>query len=551
MRITVLRNRKVMQQLQPNTTLQGGKYKIERVLGQGGFGITYLATQMSLQRQVAIKEFFMKDFCGRDERTKMVSAPTTGSNRLVDQYRKKFTKEARNLAKLNHPNIINVIDVFEENGTVYYAMPYLSGGSLDDYVRLHGALDESEAMKYVKQIARALKYMHEEHHICHYDVKPANILLDDKGNAVLIDFGISKNYDASGHETSTTPIGLSEGYAPIEQYQQSVEEFSPVSDVYALGATLYFLLHGKRPVNAPSRAGGTSLLMKKDLSPDTKNLISSTMKISKTERSQTMDVFLKEREIVESSYHHEDTDVGKIVFLVIIACLIIGGVVYYYTGGSGGNVSEIASVVSERDSSTFEKNVVVNKPFILKGKIADNIRFTMHLSIKDNLVEGTEHYDSQEKDAAIQIKGIIDSNGTMNLDEYDDNVKTGSYRGVFSADSYSGSFINKLGKEFIFSSIVIDEADYSFKLKQKEQAIKDSYLSIIDTHFSKDQDDEWFYLFLKYMDQIRVGAKKIGNAQRTFFQFFFRELLNRDADSYGNLLSAINIGFRRYDSQAN
>lgn len=356
MHITVLRNRKVMQQLQPNTTLQGGKYKIERVLGQGGFGITYLATQMSLQRQVAIKEFFMKDFCGRDERTKMVSAPTTGSNRLVDQYRKKFTKEARNLAKLNHPNIINVIDVFEENGTVYYAMPYLSGGSLDDYVRRHGALDESEAMKYVKQIARALKYMHEEHHICHYDVKPANILLDDKGNAVLIDFGISKNYDASGHETSTTPIGLSEGYAPIEQYQQSVEEFSPVSDVYALGATLYFLLHGKRPVNAPSRAGGTSLLMKKDLSQDTKNLISSTMKISKTERSQTMDVFFKEREVVESSYHHEGIDVGKIVFLVIIASIIIGGAVYYYTGGLGGNIPQKNSIVDLVDTVIVDNN---------------------------------------------------------------------------------------------------------------------------------------------------------------------------------------------------
>ena len=132
----------MMKQLQPNTTLQSGKYRklriseckkelflfgraragysIERVLGQGGFGITYLAIQLSLQRQMVIKEFFMKDFCGRDERTKMVSVPTTGSNRLFDQYRKKFTKEARNLVKLNHPNIINVIDVFEENGTVYY-----------------------------------------------------------------------------------------------------------------------------------------------------------------------------------------------------------------------------------------------------------------------------------------------------------------------------------------------------------------------------------------------------------------------------------------------
>jgi serine/threonine protein kinase len=281
-----------MQYLQPNITLQGGKYRIERVLGQGGFGITYLATQLSLQRQVAIKEFFMKDFCSRDEATQTMSTPSTGSRSLVEQYRKKFIKEARNLARLNHPHIISVIDVFEENDTVYYVMPYLSGGSLQDYVKTHGTLSEQEAMKYVKQIASALKYMHEDEHICHYDVKPANILLNDKGNAVLIDFGISKNYDAKGQETTTTPVGMSEGYAPIEQYQQNVEEFSPVSDVYALGATLYFLLHGRRPVSAVHRASGTSLLMSKQLSSGIKDIINASMKVSKRERAKSVDVFM-------------------------------------------------------------------------------------------------------------------------------------------------------------------------------------------------------------------------------------------------------------------
>ena len=96
-----------MQQLQPNTTLQGGKYKIERVLGQGGFGITYLATQLSLQRQVAVKEFFMKDFCSRDSHTLYMQSYTAESAKQVEQYRKKFIKEARNLARLHHPNIIN------------------------------------------------------------------------------------------------------------------------------------------------------------------------------------------------------------------------------------------------------------------------------------------------------------------------------------------------------------------------------------------------------------------------------------------------------------
>jgi 6,7-dimethyl-8-ribityllumazine synthase len=119
------------------------------VLGQGGFGITYLAVQTSLNRNVAIKEFFMKDFCSRDEATFSMSAPSTGSGKLVDQYRKKFIKEAMNLAKLNHPNIISVIEVFEENETVYYVMPYLSKGSLQDYVEKHGALSENIHVKTV------------------------------------------------------------------------------------------------------------------------------------------------------------------------------------------------------------------------------------------------------------------------------------------------------------------------------------------------------------------------------------------------------------------
>ena len=298
-----------MQHLQPKTTLQGGKYRIERVLGQGGFGITYLATQLSLQRQVAVKEFFMKDFCSRDEMTQTMLTPSIGSSRLVEQYRKKFIKEARNLARLNHPHIISVIDVFEENDTVYYVMPYLSGGSLQDNVKTYGVLSEQEAMKFVKQIASALKYMHDEHHICHYDVKPANILLDDKGNAVLIDFGISKNYDSAGQETTTTPVGMSEGYAPIEQYQQNVEEFSPISDVYALGATLYYLLHGRRPVSAVHRASGTALLMSKQLSQGIKDIINASMKISKRERAKSMEVFLKENYFYAQERNSFDTSV--------------------------------------------------------------------------------------------------------------------------------------------------------------------------------------------------------------------------------------------------
>lgn len=365
-----------MQHLQPNTTLHGGKYRIERVLGQGGFGITYLSVQTSLRRKVAIKEFFMKDFCSRDETTLSMRTPSNGSNKQVEQYKKKFIKEARNLARLNHPNIISVIDVFEENDTVYYVMPYLSGGSLLDYVKLHGALSESEAMKYVRQVAKALKYMHEEQHMCHFDVKPANILLDDNDNAVLIDFGISKNYDAFGHETTTTPVGMSEGYAPIEQYQQNVEEFSPVSDVYALGATLYFLLHGKRPVSAVHRASGTALLMSKQLSQGIKDIINASMKVSKRERAKSMNVFLKEsyfsghekNSFDTSVTDDEETIIEKPIrqeYKTYVAEANEGSSIWKYIIGALLIVALIAGYIY------YNKSSHINKPQIEKASYQD------------------------------------------------------------------------------------------------------------------------------------------------------------------------------------
>ena len=248
-----------MIRLNNNATLCNGKYRLEKILGQGGFGITYKAIMketvsgslgnMEVDVPVAIKEFFMKDTCEREEGTGKITVPSQGSRAVVELYRKKFVKEAKNLAQMNHPHIVKVVDVFEENDTVYYVMQYLSGGSLADYVKLHGALDEDIAIKYIQQIGSALEYMHQQH-ICHYDVKPSNILLDDKGGAMLIDFGISKGYTEEGHQTSSTPVGISAGYAPLEQYQQSLLDFSPATDVYGLAATLYFLVGGKAPAEA-------------------------------------------------------------------------------------------------------------------------------------------------------------------------------------------------------------------------------------------------------------------------------------------------------------
>lgn len=240
-----------MQTLQENTILQGGKYTIISILGQGGFGITYLGVQSGLDRKVAIKEFFIREMCKRDDSTNHVTLGTEGSRETVDMYRQKFLKEARSIAQLNHPNIVRIIDVFEENGTAYYVMEYAEGGSLKDKVKENGSLSEAVATRYIIQVAEALDYIHQRN-MNHLDVKPGNIMLNEKDETLLIDFGLSKQYDASsGSQTSSTPVGISEGYAPMEQYKKGgVSVFSPETDIYALGATFFNLLTGLTPPSA-------------------------------------------------------------------------------------------------------------------------------------------------------------------------------------------------------------------------------------------------------------------------------------------------------------
>ena len=281
-----------MNALKTNAVLQNGKYRIEGVLGQGGFGITYLASQVALNRKVTIKEFFMKELCNRDEQTSQVSVPSMGSVDTVARFRAKFVKEAQTIAALNNPHIIHIHDIFEENGTAYYVMDYLSGGSLSDLVQRNGVLAEATALGYIRQVADALSYIHARN-INHLDIKPSNVLIDGNGNAVVIDFGLSKRYDETGSQTSTTPVGISHGFAPLEQYQPGgVSTFSPTTDIYSLGATLYKLLSGQTPPNATALLDADLDLSRLSASPSTKAAIAAAMQPKRKGRPQTVEAFI-------------------------------------------------------------------------------------------------------------------------------------------------------------------------------------------------------------------------------------------------------------------
>lgn len=234
-------------QLLPNTSLQEGKYIIRQLLGQGGFGNTYVAYNTDFEETVAIKEFFMKGVTERDETTSFVSVSNSENVPVFEEQKEKFKKEARRLRRLRSEHIVKVHDLFEENGTAYYEMDYIEGESLAERMKHTGIpFTEAEVDQILVQVLGALKEVH-QNEIWHLDLKPGNIMLDKNGKAYLIDFGASKQIRSNGNVTTSTALCYTPGFAPNEQIGQMFDRLGPWTDIYALGATLYNLLTNQKP----------------------------------------------------------------------------------------------------------------------------------------------------------------------------------------------------------------------------------------------------------------------------------------------------------------
>ena len=281
--------------LQTGTLLHGDTYKIEKVLGQGSFGITYLAVHMVLERKVCIKEFFMKEINTRNV-DGSITGMTDGS--LSYNYGQKFKKEALNLSRLDHPNIVRVTDSFEENGTYYYVMDYIDGDNLNEYLK-DQEVTQKEALDIIRNVATALMYMHEEKKMLHLDLKPGNIMRrHGDGHIFLIDFGLSKHYSSDGQPETSTSIGLgTAGYAPIEQANQMKSgEFRPTIDVYALGATLFKLLTRETPPQASEIVSDDKLIESKlranGITGPIIDVVVNSMLLNARKRTQSVKKFL-------------------------------------------------------------------------------------------------------------------------------------------------------------------------------------------------------------------------------------------------------------------
>ena len=248
------------------TRIRNGAYAIGEVLGRGGFGITYKGGDMARKRYVAIKEYFPPGALRQNANVVTANADDLRAG-VAD-----FGNEARVLSRFHHAGIVGVAECFEENNTAYMVMEWIEGETLETRIGRKGRLDEWEVLDTGSRLAGALEVVHSAG-VLHRDIKPENVILRKSGGAVLIDFGTARAFDNSA--TKMTQI-VTPGYAPLEQYAQNARR-GPASDIYALGATLYHALSGRKPVAATDRAADIPLAPLQTLVPNLTPLLASAI----------------------------------------------------------------------------------------------------------------------------------------------------------------------------------------------------------------------------------------------------------------------------------
>ena len=276
------------------TLLKNGDYMVGRVLGEGGFGITYMGFDQNLLSRVAIKEYYPSGFAGRDVTEGNFTLRVYGGDFADDYYKglEAFLEEARILAKFSGMDgIVNVRSLFQENGTAYIVMEYVDGISVKEYVRNHGKMEPKLVLEMMEQPIRALQAVHEEH-LVHRDVSADNFMLDKEGKITLIDFGAARYSNVIDEKTRTTIC--KQGFSALEQYSREGKQ-GPWTDVYSICATMYYMLTGIVPKNSTERIVDDAVVPLEQMSDiemsiEKKRSIMTGMAVKSSDRFQNMSV---------------------------------------------------------------------------------------------------------------------------------------------------------------------------------------------------------------------------------------------------------------------
>ncbi|MDE6642424.1 MAG: PASTA domain-containing protein [Acetatifactor sp.] len=327
-------------------TILAGRYRIGRVLGFGGFGVTYIGWDELLLRKVAIKEYLPGEFSTRIPGQTTITAYEGERSEQFSSGLGKFLEEAKMLAKLESANgVVRIYNSFQENNTAYIVMEYLEGRTLKEYLELNEKLSVEEAKEILHPIVTALKEVHAMG-IMHRDIAPDNIFLTNDGKVKLLDFGASR-FATTSHSKSLSVI-IKPGYAPVEQYRSRGDQ-GPWTDVYSLAAVLYKMVTGITPEDAMERVEKEELKKPSklgvDISKNTEHAIMNALNIKIEDRTQDTEIFEKElygNEKVKLKFVHlKKADVGKwplwaklttsaaVLTVVVFAGLLATGVIDY------------------------------------------------------------------------------------------------------------------------------------------------------------------------------------------------------------------------------
>jgi len=311
--------------LPDGTLLHNGSYRIVRYISSGGFGNTYEAEHITFGDRVAIKELFISGICSRHT-DKLNVTISVAENRLpFEMQKRKFFKEAVRLHRLNHPNIVRVSDVFEQNGTAYYVMDYIDGESLSTRMKRQGhPYTEEEVRHYMRPVMEALSYVHQQG-LLHLDLKPGNIMVEaETDNPILIDFGASKQFESEDGKSlsSSSVMAWTPGYAPSEQMEQAFHKFGSWTDVYALGGTMLCMLTGSTPPS-PTDIIDEGLPELPRVSSEMTAAIESAMNPFRKKRCQTMEALaailapkgVKHSEGIHSVADSDETIIANATFV--------------------------------------------------------------------------------------------------------------------------------------------------------------------------------------------------------------------------------------------
>lgn len=279
----------VVYRLTPGTVLDG-KYLIGNCLGEGGFGITYIGRDLTLDIKIAVKEYFPNGYVNRNNTVEStVTATTEGQKQFFNKGKERFLEEARKVAKfLGEPGIVGIREYFEANGTAYIIMEYLEGENLAVYIKHHGVFPPEKIFRLMLPITQSLKRVHNTG-LIHRDISPDNIMYLSNGNLKLMDFGSARYFTNEQKEMS---VLLKKGYAPEEQYRKNGKQ-GPWTDVYGLCATIYRCLTGNIPEDALDRLREDTLVppskMGIAIPPALENILLYGMAVFKENRCQSMD----------------------------------------------------------------------------------------------------------------------------------------------------------------------------------------------------------------------------------------------------------------------